>query len=92
MKTDLYTKAILTVIAIALIGLFFKTSTPIPNANAAKMEYQKYSLIPVNSDGSINVKFTDILDVNIEKVDGSSVIYNIPVSIEECTTSIRVRQ
>ena len=90
MKTDLYSKVILTVIAIALIGLFFKTSTPIPNANAAT-QGQQYSLIPVNSDGSINVKFPETLDVNISEVDGHSLSTTIPVSIEE-SVGIRVYQ
>jgi len=86
MKTDLYTKSILTVIAIALIGLFFKSSPPIPNANAATTESKQYSLIPVNSDGSINVRLPETVDVNVVDVETT-----FPVLIMDNSLDVEVQ-
>lgn len=76
MKTDLYTKGILTVIAIALSIIVLKDISIIPeahassNANVPSMN-SNYGLIPVNEDGSINVRLvsTEQLDVNIKNID-----------------------
>jgi len=54
MKTDLYTKIILTIIAVVLtISLLKGTITP------ARADNKKYVAIPVNADGTINVKIVD---------------------------------
>lgn len=82
MKTDLYTKAILTVIAVALIALVFKNTT-IVNEAKAETGFNKYSAIPVNKDGSINVKMMSDMDVNIKSVGGSSVYGSIPMNLKE---------
>ncbi|CAN5493291.1 hypothetical protein BH10BAC1_BH10BAC1_19270 [soil metagenome] len=82
MKTDLYTKTVLTVIAVALIGLFFKNGNIVSEAKADKM-YSKYASIPVNLDGSINVKMLSDMDVNIRSVGGSSVSGTIPINLKE---------
>ncbi len=58
MKTDNYTKIILTIIAIALIALFFKSSPQ--TANAETNMSKSYALVPVNKDGSVNVKMIGI--------------------------------
>lgn len=76
MKTDVYTKVVLTVIAIALSAIVLRDMDIIPEAHAtsdAKMPIvnTNYGLIPVNEDGSINVRFmnTEELDVNIRNID-----------------------
>lgn len=63
MKTDTYTKIVLTIIAIALSANFLKgLITP---AQAA--DNKKYAVVPVNADGSIKVKLEkgETMDVNI---------------------------
>lgn len=92
MKTYLYTKAILTVIAIALIGILFENSSPVSVANAENKENKYYGIIPVNANGSINVNISDNVDVNIQKVNGKYITNEVPVSIKECTTTIRVQE
>ncbi|WP_299767326.1 hypothetical protein [uncultured Dokdonia sp.] len=77
MKTDLYTKSILTVIAIALSIIVLKDISIIPEAHATSANSDipvvnsSYGLIPVNEDGSINVRLvsTEQLDVNIKNID-----------------------
>lgn len=83
MKTDLYTKTVLTIIAIALLGLFFKNGNIINEAKADKMSYGRYATIPVNEDGSINVKMLSDMDVNIRSIGGSSVYGTIPINLKE---------
>lgn len=76
MKPDLYTKTILTVIAIALsiiaIGNLFT-----PQAAHADQSIGKPFIVPVNEDGTVSVKITntDALDVNIDGVGGGYVPY-----------------
>jgi len=54
MKTDLYTKIILTIIAVVLtLNLVKGSITP------AMADNKRYVTIPVNADGTINVKITD---------------------------------
>jgi hypothetical protein len=50
MKTDLYTKVILTIIAVALTLNLIKSSI-----TRAMADNKKYVTLPVNPDGSINV-------------------------------------
>lgn len=70
MKTDLYTKAVLTVIAACLVLLVMDT-TLIPTATAAAPALpaagRTYGLVPVNADGSVTVRFQnrEALPVNI---------------------------
>jgi hypothetical protein len=103
MKTDNYTKALLTVIAASLVvltihnvGLFPKAyaneaaATPVPAAPTVAL--------PLNDDGSINVRLvpsetisidiqdistSDKLNVNLKEVGGSFIYNAIPVEIEE---------
>ncbi len=67
MKTDLYTKIILTIIAIALTANLIKGSvTP------AMADSKHYVSVPLNADGSMNVniiKSSGPLDVKINDVD-----------------------
>ncbi|GGG34646.1 hypothetical protein GCM10011344_39280 [Dokdonia pacifica] len=77
MKTDLYTKSILTVIAVALSIIVLKDIAIIPQAHAGSTHTDipvvnsNYGLVPVNEDGSINVRLvnTEQLDVNIKNID-----------------------
>lgn len=63
MKTDTYTKVVLTIIAIALSANLLKGFFISP----AKADTRKFLAIPVNPDGSINVKLAkgETMDVNI---------------------------
>lgn len=89
MKTDFYTKAVLTVIAICLTIIVFKQVDIIPKAYASSPQNEikpktNYGLIPVNADGSINVRIISSCktDVNITEVRGSSVtLWGLPVKI-----------
>ena len=61
MKTDLYTKTVLTIIAACLMVLALKEVKLIPEAAAAAparpAANQAYGLVPVNADGSVSVRF-----------------------------------
>ena len=80
MKTDLYTKIILTIIAVALtVNLFKATITP------AMADNKKFVTLPVNPDGSINVninKVNETMDVNIKNVDRSAFYYTDPIRVK----------
>ncbi|MDP3667669.1 MAG: hypothetical protein Q8R50_13390 [Sediminibacterium sp.] len=68
-----YLNAALTVIAVCLVLITFAVTGIIPAANA-KNTNPHYVSVPVNPDGSINVKFVkgDVMDVNIDEVGGTS--------------------
>lgn len=82
MRTDLYTKSILTVIAVALIALVFKKENIISEANAGS-NFNRFTSVPVNTDGSIDVKIVSDMDVNIRSIGGSSVSGELPVNLKE---------
>ena len=92
MKVDLYTKAVLTVIAACLVIIVLADVEFISKAHAGPMG--NYGLVPLNKDGSITVKLgsmetieveivgidtSDELDVNIEEVGGFSIGSSVPV-------------
>ena len=54
MKTDLYTKIILTIIAVVLTVNLFKGAI-----NTAKADDKKYVKMPVNANGTIDVRIVD---------------------------------
>ena len=54
MKTDTYTKFMLTVIAICLVAIVLSNGNFITPAHAKPDN--GYALVPVNADGSVNVK------------------------------------
>ncbi len=87
MKTDIYTKTILTIIAIALLALVFKNTTIVNEAKAEKTEFSRYANIPLNEDGSINVRMVSDMDVNIKSVGGSSIYGTIPINLKEVSGS-----
>ena len=86
MKTDLYTKTMLTAIAGALIVIAFQNVDLFPKANAAKTT-PGYISVPMNPDGSINVKMMDNMKVDIAAIGGSSVYGAIPVNMKEISGS-----
>ncbi len=70
MKTDMYTKFIFTLIAICLVIIVVRDLEIIPKAHANSSTGTTYGSIPINSDGSINVRLsnTDEIDVNIKNI------------------------
>ena len=80
MKTDKFTKIVLAVIAVNLTILTVKNLDIIPKAYANKpsnnVEFTpnlNYGLVPLNEDGSINVRLSssDQIDVNITDISTS---------------------
>lgn len=86
MKTDMYTKTILTVIAGALTLIAFQNIDLVTKANAAKTT-PGYISVPVNADGSINVKMMDNMKVDIAAVGGSSIYGTLPINVKEVSGS-----
>ncbi len=93
MKTDRYTKTVLTIIAICLVILVLKGTGILQSVNAgessaAKLNYSNYGLIPVNPDGSINVHIksdpsnNDVLDVNIETCSSAAFMNAEPIEVK----------
>lgn len=80
MKTDLYTKIILTIIAAALtINLVKNSITP------AMADTKKYVTVPLNADGSINVhinKTDGPMDVNIKNVESGAYYFVRPIAVK----------
>ena len=78
MKTDFYTKAVLTVIAVCLTIIVIKQVDIIPIAYAGAPKTNSntnmnYGLVPLNEDGSIDVNVvssSETVKVNIEEVGG----------------------
>ena len=70
MKIDTYTKFILTIIAICLVIIVIRNVEVIPKAYANDTA-TKYSIVPINPDGSITVRLSnyDEIDVNIKNID-----------------------
>ena len=77
MKTDSYTKVILTIIATCLSIMIFKDFEIVPSAQATPTDTTSselpinYGLVPLNADGSITVRLatSEQLDVNIKNID-----------------------
>jgi len=94
-KTDKFTKITLAVIAINLsiltlgnIGLFPKVYAGESTNNLLDAPNNiNYGLVPLNEDGSINVKIisTDVLDVRLRGIDEASSLRweAIPVRIQD---------
>jgi len=80
MKTDLYTKIVLTVIAVALSANLMKgLITP------AKADNKKFVSVPVNADGSINVnikKSNETMDVKIVDIDRYAFFHVSPIEVK----------
>jgi len=66
MKQLKYLNGVLTVIAVCLVVIVCAVTGLIPKANAEGTD-KKFATVPLNSDGSINVKFVgDEVNVNIK--------------------------
>lgn len=87
MKNDLYTKGVLTVIAAALVMLVVQNSHITNEAQAGTTNFNKFASVPVNEDGSINVRMLSDMDVNIHSIGGSSVYGALPVNLKEISGS-----
>lgn len=77
-----YLNAVLTVIAVCLVLITCAVTGIIPAAHANETN-QRFISVPVNPDGSLNVKLVQgqVLDVNIEEINGSSLSESkIPIS------------
>ncbi|MEM0999021.1 MAG: hypothetical protein AAGN35_18320 [Bacteroidota bacterium] len=90
MKSDLYTKAILTVIALCLVLLVVDKIDLMPKAYAG-YDYSKaeYGLVPLNEDGTVSVRVeaispNEVMDVNIKDIDTYDLM---KVSIKDIETS-----
>ena len=84
MKTDSYLKVVLTVIAVCLVMLTLQNMNVIPRAQAEThmAPNPNYALVPLNADGTVEVKIKsidDMLDVNIQKVGGNTCYQGVPV-------------
>jgi hypothetical protein len=96
MKTDMYTKVLLTIIAFCMLVIVFREVDLIPKAHAASpldglRPGVQYGLVPLNADGSIDVNIkshssplpvsvTDNIDVNIV---GIRTMDELDVNIDE---------
>ncbi|MES2593020.1 MAG: hypothetical protein V4608_14150 [Bacteroidota bacterium] len=88
MKPDLYTKTVLTVIATALVLLVLQNTIIFNEAKADKINFNSFSSVPINPDGSINVKLiSEQMDVNIKSIGGSSVYGALPMNLKEISGS-----
>ena len=81
MKTDTYTKIVLTIIAIALtLNLLKSTITPV------KAENRNFVNVPINPDGTISVRIKqmpkDLIDVNIASASKYSLYDAGPIEVK----------
>jgi hypothetical protein len=88
MKIDRYTKIVLTIIAICLINLSLGGINLFPQAqaNVKTSPDVSYGLVPLNEDGSITVRLSEMeeIDVNITDISTSDELH---VDISEISTS-----
>lgn len=102
MKIDLYTKAVLTVIAVSLSVIAFKSVDVVPVANAQGSGFSKPidvnvisvcgSRISANYDGSLDVKVTNTPNVKMDMpYNGLDVRVTNPVKIDVPYSGLDVR-
>ncbi|MBB5619167.1 hypothetical protein HDE69_000203 [Pedobacter cryoconitis] len=90
MKSNIYLKVVLTVIAINLTLLTAKELNLFSTANAADIPAKpgkngtNYGFIPVNEDGTINVRIKnrETMDVRVMDVYNPSLWSSIPVKVD----------
>ncbi len=90
MKTDRYTKIVLTIIAACLVINVLEKIDIIPKAYANSSENSidplnsNYAVVPLNADGSINVtlKTTAPMDVNLVKISTNDDL-DVNVNVEK---------
>ncbi|MBS1660761.1 MAG: hypothetical protein JST68_06895 [Bacteroidetes bacterium] len=87
MKHIQYLNAVLTVIAVCLILITLAVTGLLPTASAK--EGPRYVSVPLNADGSINVRLTsgNRVDVNISQIRGEDIESRVlPINIKEVDT------
>ena len=84
MKTDVYTKTVLTVIAVSLFIIAMNQLLPFNEARAGS---GSFATVPVNPDGSIKVTFSETMKVNIAEVGGNYIYGSMPINIKELNGS-----
>jgi hypothetical protein len=81
MKTDTYTKVILTIIAVALSANLLKGLI-----SPAMAVGRGYISMPVNADGTVNVRIkqapADIMNVNISNCDRDAFFNAQPIPVK----------
>lgn len=89
MKTDRYTKIVLTIIAACLVINILEKIDIMPKAYANSTDNtvptgSNYAVVPVNEDGSINVtlKAAAPMDVNLVKISTSDDL-DVNVNVEK---------
>lgn len=89
MKTDFYTKTILTIIAICLITIIIQQGDILPKAYAGSPSSNfknnvNYGLVPLNANGTIdvNIKSSSTMDVNIESCSSYAFQYAGPMEVK----------
>ena len=78
-----YLNGVLTIIAICLVLITMATIGVIPKASANPVG--KYAAVPLNSDGSINVKLvtgSSTLKVDVESIEPSAFVYVEPLEVK----------
>lgn len=84
MKSNKYLNAVLSVIAVCLVVITMSITGLISKANAGNLPSKQSVLVPLNPDGSINVKLVnaETLNVNIDEVGGYSTFGTVDVKIK----------
>ncbi|GAB5524907.1 MAG: hypothetical protein Roseis2KO_27790 [Roseivirga sp.] len=87
MKTDKYTKVVLTIIAICLINLSLGGISPFQQAYAGNTAPDgTYGLVPLNEDGSITVRLSNTEEIDVD-ITSISTWDELKVDIAEISTS-----
>lgn len=102
--SGLYMHLVLTVIALCLSIIVLRDIPFFPEVRAsdnpdAQLKANSYGLVPLNEDGSVNVRIVDIdnvievdikkistydeMPVNIEELNGSSIYNALPVEVRD---------
>ncbi len=97
MKSDLYLKTILTIIAFCLSIMVLEKFDFVKSAKASTSDGMgNYVFVPTNEDGSISVRFAsdeidvnitgintnDELDINIDEIGGGFISHGGPIKVE----------
>ncbi len=82
MKTDTYTKTVLTIIAVCLLFIAGKQVDLFPKAYGAGEG--GFANIPLNEDGTVNVRIVEAptMDVNITSCDANAFYRAEPIKVE----------
>ena len=83
MKTDNYTKFLLTMIAFSLSVIAFNELGLFPKVIASNTN-KTYGIVPLNANGTIdvNVKSSETIDVNITDADMYALKFAGPIEVK----------